>query len=123
MNVDTHGVFRNACADGFTDRDISGEWMEAFPTLIDIRGLKTTFDTEDGVVRAVDDLSLSIREGHTLGLVGESGSGKSVTSLSIMRLLPETSASIDAGEIAFLGKIWFVCRNATCSRFAAATSA
>lgn len=104
MNVDTHGVFRNACADGFTDRDISGEWMEAFPTLIDIRGLKTTFDTEDGVVRAVDDLSLSIREGHTLGLVGESGSGKSVTSLSIMRLLPETSASIDAGEIAFLGK-------------------
>ncbi|MFG0332599.1 MAG: ABC transporter ATP-binding protein, partial [Maioricimonas sp. JB049] len=78
--------------------------MDAFPTLIDIRGLKTTFDTEDGIVRAVDDLSLTIREGHTLGLVGESGSGKSVTSLSIMRLLPETSASIDAGEISFLGK-------------------
>ncbi|QDU40396.1 Glutathione import ATP-binding protein GsiA [Maioricimonas rarisocia] len=78
--------------------------MEAFPTLIDIRGLKTTFDTEDGIVRAVDDLSLAIREGHTLGLVGESGSGKSVTSLSIMRLLPEASASIDAGEISFLGK-------------------
>ena len=54
--------------------------------LIAIEGLKTYFHTEEGVVKAVDDLSIEILEGQTLGLVGESGSGKSVTSLSIMRL-------------------------------------
>ena len=59
-------------------------------TLIDVQGLKTYFHTEDGVVKAVDDISIQIAEGHTLGLVGESGSGKSVTSLTIMQLLPET---------------------------------
>ena len=72
--------------------------------LLVIDGLKTYFYTDEGVVRAVDDLSLAIREGHTLGLVGESGSGKSVTSLTIMRLLPEVSARIEAGRIAFLGR-------------------
>ena len=60
-------------------------------TLIEIQGLKTYFHTEDGVVKAVDDISVQITEGHTLGLVGESGSGKSVTSLTIMQLLPEVS--------------------------------
>ena len=78
--------------------------MPEAPTLIDIRGLKTWFHTEDQVVKAVDGLSIRIREGQTLGLVGESGSGKSVTSLSIMRLLPEVSARIEAGEISFLGR-------------------
>ena len=72
-------------------------------TLIDIQGLKTYFHTDEGVVRAVDDISLKISPGHTLGLVGESGSGKSVTSLSIMRLLPEATARIEGGSISFLG--------------------
>ena len=72
--------------------------------LLEIDGLKTYFQTDDAVVHAVDGISLSIERGHTLGLVGESGSGKSVTSLSIMRLLPEASAKIEAGRIAFLGK-------------------
>ncbi len=72
--------------------------------LLEIKGLTTTFRTDDEEVRAVDDLTLTIREGQTLGLVGESGSGKSVTSYSIMRLLPESSGHIDAGEISFLGK-------------------
>src|SRR5262245_17406007 len=73
------------------------------PTLVDIDNLVTRFYTEDGVVNAVDDISLEIREGHTLGIVGESGGGKSVTSFSIMRLLAGTG-KIDNGRIAFLGK-------------------
>jgi len=73
-------------------------------TLIDITGLKTYFHTEGGTVKAVENLSISIKEGQTLGLVGESGSGKSVTSLTIMRLLPEVGAEIPSGQISFLGK-------------------
>lgn len=73
-------------------------------TLLDIVGLKTYFHTEGGVVKAVDDLTINIKVGQTLGLVGESGSGKSVTSLTIMRLLPESSSEIPAGRISFLGK-------------------
>jgi peptide/nickel transport system ATP-binding protein len=72
--------------------------------LLEISGLKTYFHTDAGVVKAVDDLSLSLRAGHTLGLVGESGSGKSVTSLTILRLLPDIGASIEAGRISFLGR-------------------
>jgi peptide/nickel transport system ATP-binding protein len=55
--------------------------------LVDIQNLKTYFYTEDGVVRAVDDVSLRIPRGKTLGLVGESGCGKSVTALSVIRLV------------------------------------
>ncbi|MFK7779163.1 MAG: dipeptide ABC transporter ATP-binding protein [Gimesia sp.] len=72
--------------------------------LLDIQGLKTYFHTGRGLVKAVDDLTIKIEKGKTLGLVGESGSGKSVTSLSIMKLLPDTAAKIDAGSISFLGK-------------------
>ena len=71
--------------------------------VIKIENLKTYFNTKDGVVKAVDDLSLSIKPGHTLGVVGESGSGKSVTSLTIMNLLA-ASAEIYDGSISFLGK-------------------
>ncbi|QDV51081.1 ABC transporter ATP-binding protein [Gimesia fumaroli] len=72
--------------------------------LLDINGLKTYFHTGRGLVKAVEDLNITIEKGKTLGLVGESGSGKSVTSLSIMKLLPDTAAKIDAGSISFLGK-------------------
>ncbi len=71
--------------------------------VIDIQNLRTYFHTEDGVVRAVDDVSFRVEPGRTLGIVGESGSGKSVTSLSIMRLLAST-AEIEAGHISFLGR-------------------
>jgi peptide/nickel transport system ATP-binding protein len=78
--------------------------MPAAPPLLKIDGLKTWFDTDDGVVRAVDGIDFTIEAGHTLGLVGESGSGKSVTSLSIMRLLPEASSRIAGGSISYLGR-------------------
>ena len=72
--------------------------------LLEISGLKTYFHSDGHTVKAVDDLTLRIRQGETLGLVGESGSGKSVTSLTIMRLLPDVGASIEGGRIAFLGR-------------------
>lgn len=78
--------------------------MDGAAPLLEIRGLKTQFSTGHGLVKAVDDLSIRIRRGQTLGLVGESGSGKSVTSLSIMQLLPEVSARIAAGEVLFLSR-------------------
>src|SRR5687767_9783071 len=71
--------------------------------LLDIQDLRTYFHTDDGVVKAVDGISLSIQEGQTLGVVGESGSGKSVTAFSIMKLLAGT-AKIETGKIALLGK-------------------
>ena len=71
--------------------------------ILDVRGLKTYFYTEDGVVQAVNGVDFTIREGEVMGLVGESGSGKSVTSLSIMRLLA-ASGKIVAGEVRFKGR-------------------
>ena len=56
--------------------------------ILKIQNLKTYFDTWAGIVKAVDGVSLEVREGETLGLVGESGSGKSVTALSILRIVP-----------------------------------
>jgi peptide/nickel transport system ATP-binding protein len=72
--------------------------------LLEIRGLKTHFATDDGMVHAVDGVDLTIEEGETLGVVGESGSGKSVTAFSVMRLLPMPPAKIVDGEILFCGR-------------------
>jgi peptide/nickel transport system ATP-binding protein len=72
--------------------------------LLDIRHLRTHFETDGGTVKAVDDLTLSLEPGKTLGLVGESGSGKSVTSLTILRLLPDVGAKIAGGSVSFLGR-------------------
>jgi len=71
--------------------------------LLEVRGLKTYFYTEDGVVPAVDGVDFSINKGETIGIVGESGCGKSVTSLSIMRLIPNPPGKIVDGEIIFEG--------------------
>ncbi|MEB2281215.1 ABC transporter ATP-binding protein [Lysinibacillus xylanilyticus] len=72
--------------------------------LLEIKGLKTTFFTDDGQIPAVDDIDFSVREGEILGIVGESGSGKSVTSLSIMGLIPSPPGKITGGEILLDGK-------------------
>jgi oligopeptide/dipeptide ABC transporter ATP-binding protein len=72
--------------------------------LVEIRNLQTHYFTEDGVVKAVDGVNLYIKRGETLGVVGESGCGKSVTSLSIMRLIPNPPGKIVGGEILFEGE-------------------
>jgi oligopeptide/dipeptide ABC transporter ATP-binding protein len=71
--------------------------------LLKVRNLSTYFFTEDGVVRAVDGVSLDIHRGEIVGLVGESGCGKTVTALSIMRLIPSPPGRIVSGEIWFEG--------------------
>ncbi len=72
-------------------------------TILSVNGLKTYFQTEDGLVKAVDDVSFELKKGETLGIVGESGSGKSVTNLSVMRLIPEPPGKIVDGTIVFDG--------------------
>jgi len=72
-------------------------------SLLQVNDLKTYFDTDAGLVKAVDGVSLSVEKGRTLGVVGESGCGKSVLSLSIMRLLPEQVGYVAGGEVVFEG--------------------
>jgi len=72
--------------------------------LLEIRGLKTHFSTDDGVVQAVDGVSLHVDAGETLGVVGESGCGKTVTAFTVMKLVPMPPARIVAGEILWRGK-------------------
>jgi peptide/nickel transport system ATP-binding protein len=72
--------------------------------LLEVKNLKTYFNTEDGLIKSVDDISFKIKEGETLAVVGESGCGKSITSMSIMRLIPNPPGEIVGGEIIFEGK-------------------
>ena len=74
----------------------------AEPPRLMVRNLSTSFPTEDGLVRSVADVSFSILPGKTTALVGESGSGKSVTSLTLMRLLPKTANAQVSGEAPFV---------------------
>ncbi|HEV2799331.1 MAG TPA: ABC transporter ATP-binding protein [Pyrinomonadaceae bacterium] len=78
--------------------------MSHAETLLSVRNLCTYFAGEDGVVKAVDDVSFDLRQGETLGVVGESGSGKSVTSLSLLRLVPDPPGRIVRGEVKFHGE-------------------
>jgi peptide/nickel transport system ATP-binding protein len=72
--------------------------------LLEIRGLKTHFATDEGWVHAVDGVDLAVDRGETLGVVGESGCGKSVTALTVMKLLAMPPARIVAGEIRWKGR-------------------
>ncbi len=76
---------------------------DANGNLLEVKNLRTYFDTEDGEVKAVDGISFALKRGETLGIVGESGSGKSVTNLSIIRLVPTPPGRIVAGEVLFDG--------------------
>lgn len=73
-------------------------------SILEVKDLRTYFYTRDGVVRSVDGVSFSISEGETLAIVGESGCGKSVTSLSLLRLIPSPPGKIVSGSILFHGK-------------------
>ena len=75
----------------------------ADPPLLDVRDLKTHFFAAEEVAPAVDGVSFTVRRGESLGIVGESGSGKSVTSLSILRLIPDPPGKIVGGQVLFEG--------------------
>lgn len=72
--------------------------------LLEVKDLRTQFRTQDGVVNAVNGVSFTLDEGESLGIVGESGCGKSVSSLSIMRLIPQPPGKIVGGEVLFQEK-------------------
>jgi peptide/nickel transport system ATP-binding protein len=72
--------------------------------LLDIRGLKTHFHTDDGMIHAVDGVDISIHRGQTVGVVGESGCGKTVTAMSVLKLIPMPPGKIVAGQIIYRGR-------------------
>lgn len=72
--------------------------------LLDIKDLYVTYDTEDGIVHAVNGISLKVIRGKTLGIVGETGAGKTTTAMSILRLLPERTGHIRSGSIVYDGR-------------------
>ncbi len=72
--------------------------------ILEVKNLQTSFKLEDGTIRAVDNVSFDVYLGKTTGIVGESGCGKSVTSLSIMRLIPNPPGWVSGGDILYKGK-------------------
>ena len=73
-------------------------------TILRVEDLRTYFNTDDGIVKAVDGVSFTLDKGETLGIVGESGSGKSVTNLSIMQLIPSPPGKIMSGKVLMEGE-------------------
>lgn len=78
--------------------------LMAKETLLEVKNLVTEFRTEEETVKAVNDISFTLSKGETIGIVGESGSGKSVTSLSVMRLIPNPPGKITGGQIIYHSK-------------------
>jgi ABC-type dipeptide/oligopeptide/nickel transport system ATPase component len=78
--------------------------MSSNNTLLTVRDLRTYFNTEDGLVKAVNGVSFSIDSGETFAVVGESGCGKSVTAFSIMGIVPNPPGKVVGGSIEFQGK-------------------
>jgi peptide/nickel transport system ATP-binding protein len=84
--------------------EVAGPGTNQSGVLLEVRNLVTEFRTENETVKAVNDISFTIRAGETVGIVGESGSGKSVTALSAMRLIPNPPGEITGGEILYNSK-------------------
>ena len=72
--------------------------------LLEIKGLKTHFKTDDGWLHAVDGVDISIERGQTVSVVGESGCGKTVTAMTVLKLLPMPPGKIVAGQVLWQGK-------------------
>ena len=89
--------------------------------ILDVKGLRTSFKTREGVVKAVDGIDFTVGRGEIMGLVGESGCGKSVTSLSILRLV--ALAGVDRRrQILFAARTSWPCRTRRCVRSVATGS-
>jgi peptide/nickel transport system ATP-binding protein len=88
---------------GERDR-VRGQRTAAPPNVLEVEGLKTYFFVRQGIVKAVDDVSFSLKAGEKLAIVGESGCGKSMTALSILRLVPDPPGRIVAGTVRLDGK-------------------
>jgi len=73
--------------------------------ILQVKGLKTYFHTDEGIVKAVDGITFDLHKGETVGIVGESGSGKSVTNLSIMNLVQTPPGKIVVGKCFSTAKI------------------
>ena len=74
--------------------------------LLEIKDLVVHYETDAGVVEAVNGINLTLDKGQSLGLVGETGAGKTTTALSILRLLPDPPARIISGSISFFPRRW-----------------
>src|SRR5678815_4940695 len=72
--------------------------------LLEIKGLKTHFKTDDGWLHAVDGVDLAVERGQTVGVVGESGCGKTVTAMTVLKLLPMPPGRIVAGQVLWQGR-------------------
>src|SRR5215212_7106228 len=92
-------------------RQMTNDSAQPDGNLLEVKDLRTYFETDDGIVKAVDDVSFELKRGETLGIVGESGSGKSVTNLSIIRLIPDPPGKIVSGEVIFNGSDLLLLRN------------
>lgn len=91
--------------------------------LLEIKNLVTGFETESGLLKAVDGVSFTVPKGTCVGIVGESGCGKSVTAMSIVRLLPQPMGKSWTGKYSSRAVTWFRQKKRTCTASAAATSA
>ena len=106
QNIQDHPIDRNVQVASRWIGQALCDWSQGMTNqgyLLQVEELKTYFYTLEGIAKAVDDVSFTLRKGETLGLVGESGCGKSVTALSIMRLVPEPPGRIVDGRIHFDG--------------------
>src|SRR6202051_799348 len=83
--------------------DLDGKSASQAP-LLEIRGLKTHFATDDGIVHAVDGVDLTVERGETVCVVGESGCGKTVTALSVLKLIAMPQGRIVGGQILWQGR-------------------
>jgi peptide/nickel transport system ATP-binding protein len=86
-----------------TSRSIHGSAVPDSTPLLDVRDLRVSFHTEAGLVRAVDGVSFTVKEGETLGVVGESGSGKTVSMMAVMRLIRDPNAVVE-GQVLLRGR-------------------